>query len=148
MRADAVQQVEKTQALDEFRVTVRSPVAEGANVAPRGSEARAGDAVVKHVAALVARTVRSTDLVGRLGGEEFIILVPATNLVAARKLAEKVRARLEANPTPWQTTAIPATASIGIAGCTSAENLGFDRLYNDADKSLYIAKQRGRNQVV
>jgi len=108
----------------------------------------AGDAVLKNVAAVVTKSIRSTDLVGRLGGEEFIILLPGTNLIAARKLAEKVRARLEASPTLFERTTIQTTASIGLAGTTAAEKRDFDSLYLDADKALYMAKQRGRNQVV
>jgi len=108
----------------------------------------AGDAVLKNVGAVVTQSVRSTDLVGRLGGEEFIILLPGTTVIAARKLAEKVRARLEASPTLFEQTTIRTTASIGLAGTTAAEKRDFDSLYNDADKALYMAKQRGRNQVV
>lgn len=108
----------------------------------------AGDAVLKNVAAVVTQSVRSTDLVGRLGGEEFIILLPGTTVIAARKLAEKVRARLEASPTQFEQTTIRTTSSIGLAGTTAAEKRDFDSLYNDADKALYMAKQRGRNQVV
>lgn len=108
----------------------------------------AGDAVLKNVATVVSQSVRSTDLVGRLGGEEFIILLPGTTALAARKLAEKVRARLEAHPTTFERATIAATASIGLVGTTAAEKRDFDSLYNDADKALYMAKQRGRNQVV
>jgi diguanylate cyclase (GGDEF)-like protein len=108
----------------------------------------AGDAVLKNVATLLASTVRSTDLAGRLGGEEFIILLPGTSAAAARMLAEKVRARLEAKPTHFEKTVIRSTVSIGLAGTTAAEKLTFDTLYNDADKALYLAKQRGRNRVV
>ncbi len=108
----------------------------------------AGDAVLKNVAALVTSTIRSTDLAGRLGGEEFIVLLPATGVTAARMLAEKVRARLEANPTHFEQAVIHTTVSIGLAGTTAAEKRLFDTLYNDADKALYLAKQRGRNRVV
>ena len=108
----------------------------------------AGDAVLKNVAALLTGTIRSTDLAGRLGGEEFIILLPGTSAAAARMLAEKVRARLEANPTYFEKTVIRSTASIGLSGTTSTEKLPFDTLYNEADKALYLAKQRGRNRVV
>jgi diguanylate cyclase (GGDEF)-like protein len=108
----------------------------------------AGDAVLKNVAAVVTKSVRSTDLVGRLGGEEFIILLPGTTLIAARKLAEKVRARLEASPTVFENTSIQTTASFGLAGTTAAEKRDVENLYNSADKALYTAKQRGRNQVV
>lgn len=107
----------------------------------------AGDAVLRNVALVASATVRSTDLVGRLGGEEFIILLPGTSLDAARKLAEKLRVRLQASPTPWESSAISATVSIGLAGTSASEKRSFDVLYNEADKALYIAKLRGRNRV-
>jgi diguanylate cyclase (GGDEF)-like protein len=107
----------------------------------------AGDAVLRHVAIAATGAVRSTDLVGRLGGEEFIVLLPATSIEAARKLAEKLRARLQASPAPWLASPIPVTASIGLAATTAAEKLDFETLYNAADKALYLAKTRGRNRV-
>ena len=108
----------------------------------------AGDAVLRHVASIASRTVRSTDLVGRLGGEEFIVLLPATSLEAARKLAEKLRQRLEASPTPWEPSPLVVTASIGVSGCAAIEKRNFDALYTEADKALYLAKTRGRNRVM
>jgi diguanylate cyclase (GGDEF)-like protein len=108
----------------------------------------AGDAVLKNVAFIANNTVRATDLIGRLGGEEFIILLPNTSLEAARGLAEKLRANIERHPTPWESRVIHTTISIGLASTTAAENRDFDHLYTGADKALYQAKERGRNQVV
>lgn len=108
----------------------------------------AGDAVLRHVATLASTTVRSTDLVGRLGGEEFIVLLPNTSAEAGRKLAEKVRQRLESTPVQWEKTTIAVTASFGLANTTVEEKRDFDTLYTEADKALYLAKQRGRNRVV
>jgi diguanylate cyclase (GGDEF)-like protein len=108
----------------------------------------AGDAVLKNVAFIANNTVRATDLVGRLGGEEFIILLPNISLEAARGLAEKLRANIERHPTPWESSVIKTTISIGLASTTAAENRDFDLLYTAADKALYQAKERGRNQVV
>lgn len=107
----------------------------------------AGDAVLKNVASVANGTVRNTDLVGRLGGEEFIILLPATSGDAARKLAEKLRANLERSPTPWEHGQIKSTVSIGVASTTAAENRDFDHLYSSADEALYSAKEKGRNRV-
>ena len=107
----------------------------------------AGDAVLKNVAAVANNSVRSTDLVGRLGGEEFIILLPNTTMDAARKLAEKLRANLQRSPTPWEHGRINSTVSIGVASTTAAENRDFDHLYTYADKALYTAKEKGRNRV-
>jgi diguanylate cyclase (GGDEF)-like protein len=108
----------------------------------------AGDAVLKNVAVVANRTVRATDLVGRLGGEEFIVLLPQTTLEAARRLAEKLRANLEQSAILWEGQRITSTASIGLASTTASEHLDFDHLYNQADKALYMAKERGRNRVV
>lgn len=108
----------------------------------------AGDAVLRNVASVASRTVRSTDLVGRLGGEEFIVLLPATSVEAARKLAEKLRQRLEASPTTWESSTLVVTASIGVSGCSALEKRNFDSLYTEADKALYLAKTRGRNRVM
>ena len=107
----------------------------------------AGDAVLRNVANAMRAAVRSTDLVGRLGGEEFVVLLPGTSVVAARMLAEKLRVRLQNSPTPWENGAITCTASIGMAGTTAKEKRNFDSLYNEADKALYMAKMRGRNRV-
>jgi len=108
----------------------------------------AGDAVLRHVAALINGSIRSTDLAGRLGGEEFIILLPMTTVEAARKIAEKIRARLEVSPAQWEKQAIPITASIGLSNTSASANRDFDSLYNEADRALYVAKHRGRNQVI
>lgn len=108
----------------------------------------AGDAVLRHVAALLADTVRSTDLVGRLGGEEFIVLLPGTPGDAARFLAEKLRYRIAANPAVWQDLMIQTNVSIGLSSTTAEHPCGFESLYSDADTALYKAKERGRNQVV
>lgn len=107
----------------------------------------AGDAVLKNVAAVANNSVRSTDLVGRLGGEEFIILLPNTTMDAARKLAEKLRANLQRTPTAWEQGLINSTVSVGVASTTAAENRDFDHLYTSADKALYTAKEKGRNRV-
>jgi len=107
----------------------------------------AGDAVLKNVAAVANNSVRSTDLVGRLGGEEFIILLPNTTMDAARKLAEKLRANLQRTPTAWEQGLIHSTVSVGVASTTAAENRDFDHLYTSADKALYTAKEKGRNRV-
>jgi len=107
----------------------------------------AGDAVLKNVSAVANTSVRSTDLVGRLGGEEFIILLPNTPVDAARWLAEKVRTSVEHTPTAWERGQIHRTVSIGVASTTAAEARDFDHLYTTADQALYRAKEKGRNRV-
>ncbi|MDZ7890506.1 MAG: GGDEF domain-containing protein [Rhodoferax sp.] len=108
----------------------------------------AGDAMLRHVAQTSVQSVRSTDLVGRLGGEEFIVLLPHTHADAGRRIAEKIRQRLEASPLNWNGEMLHITASFGLSSATAAEGRSFDHLYNEADKALYLAKQRGRNRVI
>jgi diguanylate cyclase (GGDEF)-like protein len=108
----------------------------------------AGDAVLRHVAALLANTVRSTDLVGRLGGDEFIVLLPDTSSAAAHLLAEKLRQRIAADPAVWQELTIPGSVSVGLSVVTADQPASFESLYSDADTALYEAKKLGRNRVV
>jgi diguanylate cyclase (GGDEF)-like protein len=108
----------------------------------------AGDAMLRHVAAQLTDTVRSTDLVGRLGGDEFIVLLPGTSGAAARLLAEKLRQRIAAHPAVWQELTIPTSVSVGLSAVTADQPASFEGLYSDADTALYEAKKLGRNQVV
>ncbi|MCK6424839.1 MAG: diguanylate cyclase [Burkholderiaceae bacterium] len=108
-----------------------------------------GDAVLIAVAALLRRNLRGSDEVGRLGGEEFMLLLPQTDLTAARQLAERLRievAGLQVAPVD-----LPITASFGVATLPGwlklAPAQGFERLYAAADAALYRAKQQGRNRV-
>lgn len=108
----------------------------------------AGDAALRVAADVASNTVRSTDLVGRLGGEEFIVLLPGTSVSAAAKLAEKLRDRLERTPIQWESQTLKITASIGVACARPQEKMSFETLYAEADAALYDAKAQGRNCVV
>lgn len=108
----------------------------------------AGDEVLRHVAALCSGTVRSTDLVGRLGGEEFIVLLPATRPEAGRVLAEKLRLRVQNSPARLPATQLDLRVSIGLASAAPDSDASFETLYAAADQALYQAKQWGRNRVV
>jgi len=107
----------------------------------------AGDAVLRHIAHLLQARVRGQDMVGRWGGEEFLVLLPATTLEGARQLAEAVRASVCDAPGHYDGIPLPVTISIGI--CADILQPG-DRprlLVDAADKALYAAKQGGRNRV-
>lgn len=106
-----------------------------------------GDAVLRHVAALLGHSVRGSDVVARMGGEEFMLLLPQTAEAMARQLAEKIRLRIAATPTPLDGQSILVTVSVGVASTSAADNRDFDHLYLEADKALYQAKQGGRNRV-
>lgn len=103
----------------------------------------AGDRALRHVGKL-ARTCRKEDLVGRMGGEEFCILLPATDETQAAVVAERLRSTLEATPVP--ALGLRLTASFGVAQRQAGEPL--PALLARADRALYQAKAAGRNRVV
>lgn len=108
----------------------------------------AGDKALVHVAQCLIGGVRGTDLIARIGGEEFIVLLPRTDIDAAVGLAHKLRQLLHQAPAPIHSTLqIPITASFGV-GCLPAGGDGtFASLYAAADKALYDAKRLGRDRV-
>ncbi len=108
----------------------------------------AGDAVLKHTANCLLSGVRVTDVVARIGGEEFVVLLPQTSVDAAVALAEKLLRSLQQSPAQIASDLkIPVTASFGV-GCLPAGHTGsVASLYAAADHALYKAKQHGRNRV-
>ncbi len=107
----------------------------------------AGDEILRALAARMRRAVRSVDMVCRLGGEEFVIVMPDTAIDIAAKVAERVRRSVEAEPFTVKEgqVAIPVTISIGIADRGFDANPDF--LFKSADKALYESKSSGRNRV-
>jgi diguanylate cyclase (GGDEF)-like protein len=101
-----------------------------------------GDAVLRDVAYQVRKQLRSFELVYRLGGEEFLVVLPGTTLNEATDVAERLRSTLE-QALPGGLT---VTASFGVAGAAGA-GVRFDELFAEADAALYRAKARGRNRV-
>jgi diguanylate cyclase (GGDEF)-like protein len=104
-----------------------------------------GDAVLVMAGQLLTSHLRAADLVGRVGGEEFALLMPHTPADGAARLAERLRAALEQAGVEGDTGPIHATVSVGIAQLQPGEDL--DGLYARADAALYRAKQQGRNRV-
>lgn len=102
-----------------------------------------GDAVLKQVAVLAGEGVRKTDVLNRIGGEEFAILMPKTTLCGGLTVAEKLRQTLSSYDHPQ---AGVVTASFGVAERMRAES--FQRWYRRVDAALYRAKRAGRNCVV
>jgi diguanylate cyclase (GGDEF)-like protein len=101
-----------------------------------------GDAVLRDVAYEVRKQLRSFELVYRLGGEEFLVVLPGTTLDEATAVAERLRSTLE-RALPGGLT---VTASFGVAGAVGA-GVRFDELFAEADAALYRAKDLGRNRV-
>lgn len=107
----------------------------------------AGDTVLQDLAARVTNNVRSFDLVARFGGEEFVIIMPDSEMDVARRVAARLRRNIADEPFVHAgDTVIPVTISIGLA----AFDLGEDAfgLLKRADEALYEAKRTGRNRVV
>jgi len=108
-----------------------------------------GDEVLKQLAEVIVSSTRGSDLAARLGGEEFVVLMPETNEVAAFEMGERMRRTVEAHPfkISHEVGVISKTVSIGISnlrlmGDTAAE------LVKRADVALYDAKNSGRNKVL
>jgi diguanylate cyclase (GGDEF)-like protein len=110
----------------------------------------AGDAVLKHAAAVLTGAIRAdVDILGRTGGEEFLIVLPHTDTAGAMLLAERLRAALSAAPAPVAGLAegIAMTASFGVA-TIAAEDATHEDMVRRADTALSAAKRSGRNRVV
>ena len=86
-------------------------------------------------------------MLARFGGEEFVILLTQTDVLAARALGERLRIALEDADLQFDGREIPVRASFGITGFTSGNKLGLETIYKLADKAMYHAKERGGNRV-
>jgi diguanylate cyclase (GGDEF)-like protein len=106
-----------------------------------------GDQALRHFAAIAAGSIRSEDLLARLGGEEFVVLLPETDQASALILAERIRTEVEATPLALPGASIALTVSIGVA-TLDAPGTTRESLLQCADRALYVAKGRGRNRVV
>ncbi|HZK92342.1 MAG TPA: PleD family two-component system response regulator [Stellaceae bacterium] len=107
-----------------------------------------GDDALRQLADRALRGVRSIDLVARLGGEEFVVVMPETNLAAAVTVAERLRQSVAAEPFFIHTAGErrPITISVGVAVAQTGDTV--DTLLQRADDALYQAKDAGRNKVV
>jgi diguanylate cyclase (GGDEF)-like protein len=102
-----------------------------------------GDAVLRDIAYELRKRLRSFELVYRLGGEEFLTVLPGIDLRAGHEVAERLRQAVEqARPTD-----IPITISLGVSAARGAR-VDYDTLFKTADEALYEAKRTGRNRVV
>jgi two-component system cell cycle response regulator len=108
-----------------------------------------GDDVLRRIAVILQREARTTDVVARFGGEEFVVVLPEQHLEGATAFAERVRTRIaEADLVPDEGRGVPRlTISIGVAVFPSPEVVTVDDLIARADEALYRAKSAGRNRV-
>ncbi|HYE81125.1 MAG TPA: diguanylate cyclase [Clostridia bacterium] len=109
----------------------------------------AGDKVLKTLAKVCKARIRRTDIIGRFGGEEFLIILPEANRDIAFKVATSIKESIANMKIPFQAEIIRTTISIGIETAIIAEkNHSVDKLINNADMALYMAKNNGRNRVI
>jgi diguanylate cyclase (GGDEF)-like protein len=104
----------------------------------------AGDAVLKDVAYALRKQLRAFDLAYRLGGEEFLILVPGSDLEQTAELAERLRERVADSPVG---EGIQVTMSLGVGASEHGERFNYAGVFSVADAALYSAKHHGRNRV-
>jgi two-component system cell cycle response regulator len=107
----------------------------------------AGDAILKEFAQRLLDNIRGVDLAARLGGEEFIVVMPDAALPDAQVAAERVRASIETPGFDFDGTLIPVTVSVGVSTLRLGEDTASGLLAR-ADAALYIAKAGGRNRVI
>nr|WP_268820166.1 diguanylate cyclase [Paraglaciecola sp. G1-23] len=103
-----------------------------------------GDLVLMTGADLIKQTMREQDKLARWGGEEFLVLLPGTDLEGALSIGQKLKDKISAKPI-GQPLGITVTVTIGVAQIQPAES--FDKLFKRADDALYKGKQAGRNQI-
>ncbi len=105
----------------------------------------AGDEALRHVSAVIRSAIRPTDVVGRYGGEEFLLVFPSTNGVGAGAAAERLRLKIAAEHCRIGQEAIPITVSIGVAQYRANESV--TTMIGNADQAMYASKSNGRDRV-
>ncbi len=106
-----------------------------------------GDKVIYSIAQQMLENTRSIDYVGRLGGEEFAILMPATDIDSAYQLADRLRAKIAKHEITYNKKRIIATVSIGLSSLRRGDG-DIENIISRSDQALYSAKENGRNQTV
>jgi len=106
----------------------------------------AGDEVLRELCQRVRPILRDYDLLGRFGGEEFLVALPDADFAEASGIAERIRQAIAVEPCFYEGSAMDVTVSVGVASVTPRDER-FARILQRADKGLYLAKQEGRNRV-
>lgn len=110
---------------------------------------QAGDKVLSHAGGLIASALRANDVGGRVGGEEFCVVLPGLTLEEAANVAERIRARIDSKEIlVKKSVTLRISASLGVSSAQETGNYNFEQLQSIADARLYEAKQGGRNCVV
>jgi len=112
-----------------------------------------GDAVLKHFSAVLKKSLRGGDIIGRIGGEEFAVVLPRTNYETGKEALERLCHDVENNPCPYVSDdgtdeLLTYTVSIGFTNISFNNEMSIDELLKKADEALYEAKEGGRNRAV
>jgi two-component system, cell cycle response regulator len=107
----------------------------------------AGDTVLKEVSERLRADLRSYDLVGRYGGEEFLLILPNCNLSTGLRRADEIRGYVSKAPVITTFAKVPITVSMGVTATDLGKSATAELLLQHADSALYRAKQKGRNRV-
>jgi diguanylate cyclase (GGDEF)-like protein len=107
-----------------------------------------GDVVIENIAGIASDQIRSTDVLGRYGGEEFMIIMPNTDFNGAMIIAEKIRASIMRTDFSLKKNRVNCTVSLGVTDSNNADPKDPDDVIFKADKALYQAKAEGKNKFV
>lgn len=107
-----------------------------------------GDEVLRHFATVARQTVRAEDMLARWGGEEFLLLMPATTPQQAEAVLARLRERLRASPLPCAGADYTVSFSAGVASCGGAGDADLDAAIARADDAMYCAKREGRDRIL
>ncbi len=107
----------------------------------------AGDALINTVVKIIRTQLRPTDIAGRLGGDEFLLILPNTSQETAKMIAEQIRQNVQNQAFFWEDKVLSMSLSIGVTALCDADTSWNDWLQR-ADRNLYQAKNSGRNQIV
>jgi diguanylate cyclase (GGDEF)-like protein len=105
----------------------------------------AGDQVLEKLAHVIRQSVRDNDIPSRFGGEEFTIILPHTEIAAAKMVAERLRVDVAEMNVPWEVPLPQVTISLGIFAFDQNSKLEATEVLRRADEALYVSKDRGRN---
>ncbi|WP_415895437.1 GGDEF domain-containing protein [Neptuniibacter sp. PT34_22] len=107
-----------------------------------------GDKVLKSFVATLRNELRSSDLIARVGGEEFVIVLPNTDINNAQTILDRIRNKVADDPLTIEGHCINLSVSIGLSQNKKHHSLIIDQLIQEADKALYKAKEAGKNCIV
>ena len=107
-----------------------------------------GDEVLVTAAEVIRQSLRNTDAAGRYGGDEFVLLLPHTSVAESLEVCQRIAGQLQEAVRPLCGKTLPVTLSVGLASLSTDRPPTADALVALADKALYMAKDRGKNQII